>query len=239
MREISLVNGYFTSTSPRWVELNKLQEESQNDRRYQFLKYGNKLKAKITAAAIAILPFCVAPAALAAAQPSASAVTENRALVVGSAGSADCQWTSREGGQSILLSKGSLVVISGDTPIKVEISVGTVEIPPNFEAMVQQEDRQPVTVSAIASRNTVTDEGSMECALTVCANDDSNYKVYPGKQIKLTAGEGSIAQIADVVMVKKNFKLDDYARSHPGGSLGRRLVTVENIMRHAVQLPAA
>lgn len=169
------------------------------------MKYGNKLKAKFTAAAIALLPYCAAPAAPAAdqsAQPSASKVTastatESSTLVVGSANS---QWTSGEG-QSILLSKGSLVVISGDTSIKVQTSVGTVEVPPNQEAVIQQEEGLPVIISAIASRNAAADEGSMECALTVCANDDSSYKVYPGKQIKLTAGEA--AQIADVVMVKQ------------------------------------
>lgn len=43
--------------------------------------------------------------------------------------------------------------------------------------------------------------------------------------------------LAVVLMMKKNFKVEDYARSHPGGSLGRKLVTVENIMRPATELP--
>jgi arabinose-5-phosphate isomerase len=43
--------------------------------------------------------------------------------------------------------------------------------------------------------------------------------------------------LAVALMVRKNFKVEDYARYHPGGSLGRKLVTIENIMRSSIDLP--
>lgn len=43
--------------------------------------------------------------------------------------------------------------------------------------------------------------------------------------------------LAIVLMRKKNFRVEDYARAHPGGSLGKRLVTVESIMRSRHDLP--
>jgi hypothetical protein len=39
----------------------------------------------------------------------------------------------------------------------------------------------------------------------VATNDDSTYKVYPGKQLKLTAGEA--AEVSDVVMLKQQPEL--------------------------------
>lgn len=44
--------------------------------------------------------------------------------------------------------------------------------------------------------------------------------------------------IAVAVLQAKNFKEEDFARSHPGGSLGRRLlVTIDNIMQQGDRLP--
>lgn len=43
--------------------------------------------------------------------------------------------------------------------------------------------------------------------------------------------------LAVVLMTRKNFKAEDFARSHPGGSLGRQLVTVKDIMRSGQALP--
>jgi arabinose-5-phosphate isomerase len=43
--------------------------------------------------------------------------------------------------------------------------------------------------------------------------------------------------LAIALMVRKGFRAEDFARSHPGGSLGRRLVTVADLMRSGVDLP--
>lgn len=43
--------------------------------------------------------------------------------------------------------------------------------------------------------------------------------------------------IAMVLMSCKQFKIDDYARSHPGGNLGRQLVTVRDVMRSGIDIP--
>jgi arabinose-5-phosphate isomerase len=40
-----------------------------------------------------------------------------------------------------------------------------------------------------------------------------------------------------VVLQRRNFSREDYARFHPGGSLGRRLMKVGDIMRRGEQLP--
>lgn len=44
--------------------------------------------------------------------------------------------------------------------------------------------------------------------------------------------------LAIVLMTNKNFQVEDYARAHPGGSLGQRLVTVKDIMRSGLEVPA-
>lgn len=44
--------------------------------------------------------------------------------------------------------------------------------------------------------------------------------------------------LAIVLMTKKGFAAEDFARSHPGGSLGKRLITVRNIMRSGIDVPA-
>lgn len=43
--------------------------------------------------------------------------------------------------------------------------------------------------------------------------------------------------LAVVLMTRKDFKAEDFARSHPGGSLGRQLVTVKDIMRSGQAVP--
>src|SRR5262249_3887010 len=43
--------------------------------------------------------------------------------------------------------------------------------------------------------------------------------------------------LAVVLMSKKNFRAEDFARSHPGGALGRKLVTVKDVMRSGVSIP--
>lgn len=43
--------------------------------------------------------------------------------------------------------------------------------------------------------------------------------------------------LAVVLMQRKGFKAEDYARSHPGGNLGRQLVLVQDIMRSGIQVP--
>ena len=43
--------------------------------------------------------------------------------------------------------------------------------------------------------------------------------------------------LAMVLMVQKGFKPEDFARSHPGGSLGQQLITVADIMRSEQEVP--
>jgi arabinose-5-phosphate isomerase len=43
--------------------------------------------------------------------------------------------------------------------------------------------------------------------------------------------------LAIVLMIEKGFRAEDYAKSHPGGSLGRQLVTVKDVMRGGVAVP--
>jgi arabinose-5-phosphate isomerase len=43
--------------------------------------------------------------------------------------------------------------------------------------------------------------------------------------------------LAVVVMTRRGFKAEDFARSHPGGNLGRKLITVKDIMRSGMAIP--
>jgi arabinose-5-phosphate isomerase len=43
--------------------------------------------------------------------------------------------------------------------------------------------------------------------------------------------------LAIVLMSRKDFRAEDFARSHPGGSLGRQLITVGDIMRSGLDVP--
>lgn len=43
--------------------------------------------------------------------------------------------------------------------------------------------------------------------------------------------------LAIALMTQKKFRVEDYARAHPGGSLGRQLVTVGDVMRSGVGVP--
>ena len=43
--------------------------------------------------------------------------------------------------------------------------------------------------------------------------------------------------LAVVIMTRRGFKAEDFARSHPGGNLGRRLLTVKDIMRSGMDVP--
>jgi len=43
--------------------------------------------------------------------------------------------------------------------------------------------------------------------------------------------------LAIVLMVQKGFKAEDFARSHPGGSLGQQLITVKDMMRSGIDVP--
>jgi arabinose-5-phosphate isomerase len=44
--------------------------------------------------------------------------------------------------------------------------------------------------------------------------------------------------LAIVLMQRKGFKTEDFARSHPGGNLGRQLLLVHDVMRQGLQVPA-
>ncbi len=44
--------------------------------------------------------------------------------------------------------------------------------------------------------------------------------------------------LALVLMLQKGFKAEDFARSHPGGSLGKQLVTVKALMRKGMDVPS-
>jgi arabinose-5-phosphate isomerase len=44
--------------------------------------------------------------------------------------------------------------------------------------------------------------------------------------------------LAIVLMTKKGFGTEDFAKSHPGGSLGRQLLRVKDVMRSGVEVPS-
>ena len=44
--------------------------------------------------------------------------------------------------------------------------------------------------------------------------------------------------LAIVLMTKKGFGAEDFAKSHPGGSLGRQLLRVKDVMRSGVEVPS-
>lgn len=43
--------------------------------------------------------------------------------------------------------------------------------------------------------------------------------------------------LAVVIMTRRGFRAEDFARSHPGGSLGKKLISVKQIMRSGIALP--
>lgn len=43
--------------------------------------------------------------------------------------------------------------------------------------------------------------------------------------------------LAIVLMSLKGFQKEDFARSHPGGNLGKMLITVQDVMRSGIQVP--
>lgn len=43
--------------------------------------------------------------------------------------------------------------------------------------------------------------------------------------------------LAITLMTMKGFKKEDFARSHPGGNLGKMLITVQDVMRSGIQVP--
>jgi len=43
--------------------------------------------------------------------------------------------------------------------------------------------------------------------------------------------------LAIVLMSRKGFETEDFARSHPGGNLGKMLITVQDVMRSGMQVP--
>lgn len=43
--------------------------------------------------------------------------------------------------------------------------------------------------------------------------------------------------MAIVLMTRKGFRAEDFARRHPGGSLGQQLVSVKDVMRFGLQMP--
>src|SRR6266550_2597501 len=67
-----------------------------------------------------------------------------------------------------------------------------------------------------------------------------HFKRQGAKLIALTGNEqSSLAFAADVHLDARGFSVEDFARSHPGGSLGRKLLThVRDVMRPGVALPS-
>lgn len=44
--------------------------------------------------------------------------------------------------------------------------------------------------------------------------------------------------LAVATMTQRGFRVEDFARSHPGGNLGRQLLTVRDVMRSGINVPA-
>lgn len=58
----------------------------------------------------------------------------------------------------------------------------------------------------------------------------------PTSSTTVTLALGDALAIA--TMTQKGFRAEDFARSHPGGNLGRQLITVQDVMRSGVSVPA-
>jgi arabinose-5-phosphate isomerase len=86
--------------------------------------------------------------------------------------------------------------------------------------------------------------GNTESALgrfsDVCLDVSVKQEACPHNLAPTTSTTASLAMgdaLAIVLMIKKDFRAEDFARSHPGGSLGRQLVTVKDVMRSGLAIP--
>jgi arabinose-5-phosphate isomerase len=82
--------------------------------------------------------------------------------------------------------------------------------------------------STLARYGDVTIDVAVEreaCPLTLAPTSSTT--------VSLAVGDA----LAIVIMTRRGFKAEDFARSHPGGSLGKKLVTVDNIMRSGMAVP--
>lgn len=61
------------------------------------------------------------------------------------------------------------------------------------------------------------------------------YNLAPTSSTTVALAMGDALVVA--LMIRKSFKPEDFARSHPGGSLGQKLVTVGDIMRTGLDVP--
>ncbi len=86
--------------------------------------------------------------------------------------------------------------------------------------------------------------GNADSTLAKCADVVLNvgidreacpYNLAPTSSTTVALAMGDALVVA--LMIRKDFKPEDFARSHPGGSLGQKLVTVGDIMRTGVDVP--
>jgi arabinose-5-phosphate isomerase len=74
----------------------------------------------------------------------------------------------------------------------------------------------------------------------VCLDVSVSQEACPHNLAPTTSTTCALAMgdaLAIVLMMKKDFRAEDFARSHPGGSLGRQLVTVKDVMRSGLAVP--
>lgn len=123
-------------------------------------------------------------------------------------------------------------VVAGDVVVAISNSGETAEL----LALIEPLKRQQVELIALTGRADSTlarhsdgllDIGRVEeaCALKLAPSVSSTAMLALGDALALTVSK------------LRNFSREDYARFHPGGSLGRQLMTVAELMRSGEQCP--
>ena len=107
-----------------------------------------------------------------------------------------------------------------------------------LSVLLPQIKRQGVKLIAITGNTTSTLAQNATLVLDSSVDKEAcpmNLAPTASTTAQLALGDA----LAVAVLDARGFKEEDFARSHPGGSLGRRLLThVADIMRHSEQIPS-
>ena len=96
--------------------------------------------------------------------------------------------------------------------------------------------RMDIIMVVITSRSSSTIATYGDVVLLVKVDEACPYNVVPTSSTTATLALGDAIAIA--LMVKRNFKVEDFASFHPGGTLGRKLLlTVDDVMHKGDALP--
>lgn len=96
--------------------------------------------------------------------------------------------------------------------------------------------RMDVVMVVITRRSSSTIATYGDVVLLVKVNEACPYNVVPTSSTTATLALGDAIAIA--LMVKRDFRVEDFASFHPGGTLGRKLLlTVEDLMHTGDAMP--